>query len=222
MKVQGLLLLMVFHLQSGYCQSIGSELPENIDSKGRYLFYFHGAVVSVLGDNAINTGAPEWGPYEYSKILDSLRARGYHVISEIRDKDLHDSVFVNKAARQVSALRSAGVKPRQLVLVGASSGWGIVLGVSDKLQDKRMKYVMMGGCWPETWKNYESLRLKGHFLSIIERSDPHKTCGRIFSNRNTVSSFREIELNTGLSHGFFYRGWRHWIDPVVDWELKSR
>lgn len=216
--------ICLFLLLSGSstcAQSISAELPLSFNNSDKFVFYFHGLVVSILGDNAINNGAPEWGPYEYSKILDSLRIRNYHVISEIRDKDVHDSVYVNKTVKQVKTLLRMGVPQRQIILVGASAGWYVVLHASDQLNDKKLNYVLMGGCWPDTFKDYSALNLRGNFLSIIEKSDPHKTCGSIFHNRKTITSFKEIELNTGLSHGFFYKGWRHWIDPIVEWHAKK-
>ena len=76
------------------------SLPKTIDKKGRYLFYLHGGVVTVLGDNAINNGAPEWGPYEYSNILDSLRLRDFYVVSERRFPEVKDSSYAIKICSQ--------------------------------------------------------------------------------------------------------------------------
>lgn len=54
-------------------QIIASDIPLEINKKERYLFYLHGAVVTELGNNAINQSVPEWGPYEYLNILDSIK-----------------------------------------------------------------------------------------------------------------------------------------------------
>ncbi len=75
----------------------------------------------------------------------------------------------------------------------------------------------MGGCWPDTYKDFSEFQLYGNFLSIIEESDPHGTCVSIFNSRNTMTSYNEIKLNTGLSHGFFYKGRKAWIDPIIKW-----
>jgi hypothetical protein len=32
-----------------------------------------------------------------------------------------------------------------------------------------------------------------------------------------ISSYKEVMLNTGLNHGFFYKGRKDWIDPIVEW-----
>jgi len=198
-------------------QQAAANLPKEISIKGNYLFYQHGAVVTVLGDNAVNNGAPEWGPYEYSKILDSLRVRGFHVISEIRKQGVAEKVYADKMAMQVDTLLKAGVAPERIVLVGASAGWEMVLMASSQLENDRLKFVMMGGCWPETYKTFTEMKLYGHFLSIIEESDPHGTCGKVFEGRSNLKSYQEIKLQTGLSHGFFYKGRKVWIDPLVEW-----
>jgi hypothetical protein len=198
-------------------QHIGPSLPKEIRKTGSYLFYLHGGVVTVLGNNALNRSRPEWGPYQYLSILDSLRARGFNVISENRREGVEDSVYANKIVSQIDTLLSAGVKPRNMLVLGASAGAHIAILVSAKLKNKKMKYVIMGGCWANTYKDYVDITLYGHFLSVIEATDPHGTCFKIFEKRKFVKSYQEIKLNTGLSHGFIYKGHKEWIDPVVKW-----
>ncbi len=149
-------------------QTVGSFLPKAIKSNERYLFYQHGAVVTELGNNAINQSVPEWGPYEYLNILDSLRSRGFNVISERRVKQVPDSLYAHKIVLQIDSLRSAGVGTKNIIVVGASAGWNITLQVASALENKKMKYVMMGGCWPDTYKEYEHDVLHGRLLSSIE------------------------------------------------------
>lgn len=205
----------------GLCQEIGVYLPKKIKNSETYLFYLHGGVVTELGNNAISQAVPEWGPYEYLNILDSLQKRNFNVISEIRIKGLNNSLYVDKIASQIDTLLEAGVSEKNIVILGASAGWDIVLKVSSKLKHKQLNYVIMGGCWAETHKEYVGLDLHGHFLSIIEKSDPHGTCFKIFDQRQTLSSFKEITLQTGLSHGFIYKGYKEWIAPIVNW-LKTK
>jgi hypothetical protein len=219
LRIVGLILLVLLANSSG-AQIIGTSLPRDIKTTESYLFYLHGGVVTVLGNNAINQSAPEWGPYEYLNILDSLRSRRFNVISENRKEGIDDSIYVNRIAAQIDSLSKGGVKADRILVIGASAGWNIALHVSAKLKNKDIRYVIMGGCWPDSYEDYQGLELYGHFLSIIEKSDPHKTCSRIFDNREQLSSFQEIELNTGLSHGFMYKGRKEWIDPIVRWFRK--
>jgi hypothetical protein len=102
------------------------------------------------------------------------------VISEIRKQGLHDSVFVNKIVSQIDTIFKSGVPPENIVIVGASAGWNITLHVSAKLKNPKMHYVIMGGCWPETYKDFTAIELYGHFLSIFETSDPHQSCMSVF------------------------------------------
>ena len=203
-------------------QSISSFLPKKLTSSDNYLFYLHGGVVTVLGNNAINQSVPEWGPYEYLNILDSLRIRGFNIISENRKEGVDDSVYVNKIARQIDTLFKAKVDPKKIIVIGASAGSAITIHLSEVLKNNKMKYVVMGGCWPDTYKDYLGLELYGHFLSVIESSDPHGTCSKIFEERKQISSFKEITLHIGLSHGFIYKGYKEWINPIVKWFNETR
>lgn len=202
---------------SVHAQGVSSSLPRPIAVNEKYIFYLHGAVVTALGDNAINKPAPEWGPYQYSHILDSLQSLGYNVISERRMPDVENIVYENKIVQQVDSLIKAGVKVNQILLIGASAGSEIVIHVSARLKNKNMHYAVMGGCWPETYKDYQAIELYGHFLSVIEATDPHGTCIAIFKERKFITSIKEITLHTGLSHGFLYRPYKAWVNPVLDW-----
>src|SRR6267142_1884721 len=195
-------------------QTIDTFVTKEVKVPERYLFYLHGGVVTDLGNNAINQSVPEWGPYEYLAILDSLRKRNFNVISEIRKKGIADSIYADKIVKQIDSLLKAGAKERNIIVVGASSGSDIVLQVSSRIKSAKLKYVKMGGCWPNTYKEYVDLELHGHFLSIIEATDPHGTCFMVFEGRGGLKSYQEIKLNTGLSHGFIYKGYKEWIDPV--------
>ena len=211
------LFFCLFFYESACAQLISASLPQPLSKHEKYLFYLHGGVVTVLGNNAINRSVPEWGPYEYLNILDSLRIRGFNIISERRLESISDSIYIEKLYLQVDSLLKQDIDPANILVVGASAGWHIAIHAAAKLKDNRINFVMMGGCWPETYKDYTHLELYGRFLSIIETSDRHGTCVKIFESRNFGTRFKEIILNTGLSHGFFYKGRRAWIDPLLDW-----
>ena len=212
-KWLSLLLLPAF----ATAQNIRHDLPSNIDQAGYYMFYLHGGVVTVKGDNAINDPVPHFGPYQYSRILDTLRAHGFYVISERRLPGVDDSVYVKKIAQQIDTLLKAKVAVRNIILVGASAGSNIVLHVSDRLKNPEMKFVIMGGCAPTIYKYYLDIDVGGRFLSIIESSDSRGTCAKIFENRKHLKDFHEVKLETGLDHGFIYKPYAAWIDPIVQW-----
>lgn len=202
-------------------QNIQHDLPTKINAAGYYMFYLHGGVVTVKGDNAINDPVPEYGPYQYSRILDTLRGHGFYVISERRLPGIDDSVYAQKITQQVDTLLKAKVPVSNIILVGASAGSNIVLLVSDKVKNPDIKYVIMGGCSPDIYKYYLNLTIGGRFLSIIEASDSRGTCSKIFENRKQLKDFQEIKLETGLNHGFIYKPHAAWIDPIMQWFQKS-
>ncbi|OQP57146.1 hypothetical protein A3860_11320 [Niastella vici] len=198
-------------------QHIQHDLPDTIDAAGYYLFYLHGGVVTNKGDNAINDPVPQFGPYQYSRILDTLRAHGFYIISERRFPGVDDSVYARKIVQQIDTLLKANVLARDIILVGASAGTDIVLQVSVLLKNPQMKYVIMGGCWPNEYKTWLTMPLKGRFLSIIESNDPHGTCNKIFETHKEIKDHHEIKLETGLSHGFLYKPYAAWVNPLVQW-----
>src|SRR5689334_21666657 len=59
------------------------DIPDNIDAKGRYLFYLHGLIVENEG---VRPTSPKFGVYEYEEILETFKNRGFIVISEPRPK----------------------------------------------------------------------------------------------------------------------------------------
>ena len=139
------------------------------------------------------------------------------IISENRKGGIEDSLYVDKMSKQIDTLFKAGVKPKNILIVGASAGSAIAINLSAKLKNNKMKYVIIGGCWPDTYKDYLHIELYGHFLSIIESSDPHGTCSKIFEGRKQIKSYKELILTMGLSHGFIYKGYKEWIDPIMKW-----
>lgn len=214
-------MFLMFFMHASIAQTVSSSLPNPIDKNGRYLFYLHGGSVTVLGDNSINRGAPEWGPYEYSNILDSLRGRGFYVVSERRFENVKDSTYAVKICKQIDSLLRADVPVQNIIVVSASAGWTINYRVSERLKNDSLHFVKMGGCRPGEDKDVENRELHGHFLTITEKSDPRGSCTELFKMQKHISSYKEVELNTGLNHGFFYKGRRVWIDPIIKWFDKN-
>src|SRR5687768_4564693 len=114
-------------------QFISSSLQKEILPSQKYLFYLHGGVVTVRGNNAITQSMPEWGPYEYLNILDSLGRRGFNIVSENRKEGVADTVYVNKITKQIDTLLRTGINAGDILVVGASSGSVIAINLSAKL-----------------------------------------------------------------------------------------
>jgi hypothetical protein len=211
------IMLSLLILDSCVGQIVSPFLPKKINKNARYLFYLHGGSVTVLGDNSINPGAPEWGRYEYLNILDSLRQRGFNVISERRFENVTDSFYAAKMHRQIDTLLETGVPVRRIIVLSASSGWSIGLRVSHLMKNDSLHFVKIGGCRGDDYKEIENNQLHGKFLCIIEKTDSHGSCDELFSRQKKISSYKQVELNTGLNHGFFYKGRKEWINPIISW-----
>ncbi|MDQ3820509.1 MAG: alpha/beta hydrolase [Acidobacteriota bacterium] len=189
---------------------IFSGLPRKVDTKARYLFYLHGKIV----EQGRRPVSPQYGVYEYDQILEAFRQGGFVVVSEQRRKDANVEQYGAKVARQVRRLIKAGVAPQNITVVGASQGSWMAMFASTYLRDSRVNFVFIAACSAD--EGFERmLDLHGHLLFIYERTDLPGSCQRFRSAG--VSEYKEIELNTGLRHGFLYRPMKEWVEPTVEW-----
>ena len=205
-------LILLFDLPAD-AQTIRLSLPEKIDVSGKWLFYLHGAIVQDQGINAVSK---DFGPYKYLDILDTLRSKGFYVISEARPKDTRPEDYAEKISKQIDSLIAAKVSAGNITIVGASSGAAITMQIAMKMKKPEINYVIMGLCWPYSSNDYQNKDFCGNFLSIYESSDPHGSCELVFTGRS-CALFKEIKLNTGKSHGFLYQPYKEWVDPLVEW-----
>jgi hypothetical protein len=126
-------------------------------------------------------------------------------------------VYVNRIASQVDSLISIGHPPSRIAILGASQGAHIACAIAQKLHHPDIHYALLGMCRETTWKRFAGQRLPGHFLSIIESSDPHGTCSQVFETVQDESSYLERTLHMGNSHGFLYQPYPEWVNPFVTW-----
>lgn len=157
------------------------------------------------------------GRNEYVNILDTLKKKGFNVISENRKQGVDNSIYANKIVMQIDTLLKQGIKAKNIIVVGASAGWEITLYVSATIASDKIHYVIIGGCWQDTYKAFLDIDLHGNILSIYEKTDPHQSCIKLFENKKSIKKSKEIMINTGLSHGFIFKGFKEWVDPVVNW-----
>ena len=214
------LLVSLASVSSVAAQTISAAIPKEVQKDARYVFYLHGAIVQFQGVDAVS---PRWGRYEYTAILDTLRSHGFNVISEARPKDTDARQYAGKVTEQIRSLLEAGVPPENIVVVGASMGAGITLDIATRVKNPEVKYAVLGICregsWPAALKHdsKEERVLCGNFLSIYETSDRFGSCENYFKDQPCVSGFREIRLNLNNGHGFLYKPYREWVEPLVKW-----
>ena len=197
-------------------QNIYPGVPENIDPNHTYLFYLHGAIVQQQGADAISD---KYGPYEYANIVGAFAELGYQVISEVRPKDSEIPDYANKITYEVSELLKKGVPSENIVVVGASMGGYITIETAYNLENKDLKYAVLGVCSDYAFKYFSNREqdLCGDFFSIYETSDQPGTCNQLLNNSKCPGNFKEVALSMGNGHGFLYKPYPDWMEPLSEW-----
>jgi dienelactone hydrolase len=189
--------------------------PASPDPAARYLFYLHGRIIEVQGPDAVS---PDFGRYEYHRILEALAERGFVVVSEVRE-DGAGAALVEATARQVQGLLDAGVPGHHVTVVGFSKGGFLTLGVAARVASDDVGYVILAGCSSDPdWVARLGPRIRGRFLSLHDWSDRFSpSCATLFARAERVQDKTEHVFETGLDHGLFYRPRADWLDHVFAW-----
>jgi pimeloyl-ACP methyl ester carboxylesterase len=206
--ITSLLITFVLVIQ----QTILSEPPKKVDTSARYLFYLHGRIVEE-GRRPIS---PQYGPYEYDEILNVFKSKGFVVVSEQRPKGTDVEQYASKVANQVNQLLKAGVPPRNITVVGASQGSFIAMLASTYLKKRDVKFVFIAGCSADA-RFLDMVDLHGNVLSIYERSDGAGSCEKFRADATGIAKYEELQLQTGLRHGFIYRPMTEWVEATISW-----
>jgi hypothetical protein len=203
----------------GNAQSIYQDVPDKIDIKARYLFYLHGRIIE---DEGLRPTSEKYGVYEYEKILETLKNKGFFVISEAREKNTIVSRYAQKVVSQVKVLLKAGVPPGNITVVGASKGALIAMLVSTSLGNKDVNFVFIAGCNDMIYHKFD-IDFYGNILSIYDENDEIVgTCQTFFENSTGINKYKEIKLKVGTGHGILYKPLKEWVDPVVDWARQAK
>ena len=168
---------------SSLAGKVFSTLPAEISPDERYLFYIHGKIIETEGINAVS---PEFGPYEFTEILDYFAEAGFNVIGEVSTAPPDPGLYADHIGEEIQYLLDQGVGSDQITVVGFSKGGGLTLQVSDLLMDPDLKYVLIGICGD--WIDRD-LKLTGNVLSLYEESDPYgSSCQSLADRSNNLST----------------------------------
>jgi hypothetical protein len=182
----------------------------------KYVFYLHGKIIENKGPNAVdNTNG--YGAYKYYDILDSIRKKGFTVISEPRPKDTQLKPYALKVTAQIDSLVKRGVTPSDITVIGASKGAMIAMLTSSYAKNKSVNYVFMAACTDDIIETLPDINCYGNILSVYEKSDQPKSCIKLKNQSPNITHYKEIEINTGLRHGFLYRPIPEWLSPALKW-----
>lgn len=219
------LLIVVFHMietVDARAGTVTSEVPTVPDPQMRYIFYMHGGAVEERGDGAYNERYRR--SYRYHDILETLAAKGFHVIGEVRPRGTKPPAYARKVAEDVERLRAAGVPADRITVAGHSKGGAITLHVAAILSDPGITYIPAAGCgrtgsaFEKSFRRFLKRagdRVGGRVRSLYDADDRDAGTCAALDRRNTTLDFKELKLETGEGHGLFYEPSDAWIDIVV-------
>jgi len=195
-----------------------NDVPKEIDANPRYLFYLSGYIVESGNTRPISF---DFGPYEYVKILETFKDSDFVVISEARKKTPNIEPYARKVVDLIKKLLKAGVPADHITVVGASQGSWIAMLTSTYLKNRDVNFVLIAACSAD--KGFlDVVNLYGNILSIYERTDLAQSCGDYRADGKGIRDWKEVELNTGLKHGFLFRPLKEWVDPTIEWAKQKR
>jgi len=182
------------------------------------IFYLHGKIVEDQGIPAIDT-VQGYGTYQYEEILNAFRQKKFTVISEVREKGTNPFDYARKLAQKIDSCIKKGIVPDQITVIGASKGAVIAMICSSYLGNKDVNFVFLAGCNKDLLEGSQDIKLQGNILSIYEKSDDIGRSCAAFKKRPSqiIPHYKEIELHTGLKHGFLYQPLPEWLIPAIKW-----
>lgn len=199
------ILLALLNMYSSYSQE-----------KEKHLFFLHDR---FLETNSLEDKHPDYGKIEYTEILEAFRKEGFRVISEKRNGDVNARNYAVTVVNQIDSLVSLGVMPADITVVGTSKGGYIAQYVSTLAANPNLNFVFIGSYTDADIENIPQINFCGNILTIYEKTDPAGVSAieRKRTSSLEINHFKEIELHTGLNHGFLFKALPAWIEPTVEW-----
>ena len=148
---------------------------------------------------------------------------GFIVLSEKRIKNTDTKKYAEKIVSQIDSLIKTGVKPNHITIVGTSKGGYIAQYVSTFAKNPNLNFVFIGSFQESDINNYPEINFCGNILTIYEKTDVFGVTAikRKETSKLKINQFKEIELNTGLKHGFLYIASDEWIKPCKMWAKRK-
>lgn len=185
-----------------------------------YIFFLH---QRFLEQHSLEEVDPKYGKAEYPEILEAFEKEGFEVISEKRKGDVNAREYAAGIVKQIDSLLAGGVTPSRITLIGTSKGGYIAQYVSTLAANPGLNFVFIGSYTDSDIENIPQINFCGNILTIYEKSDAFGVSAlrRKETSRLPIPHFKEIELNTGLGHGFLYKALPEWIGPSVQWARQN-
>lgn len=184
--------------------------------KDKYIFFLHNR---FLEEHELNEPHPEYGRMEFKEIIADFEAFGFNVFSEKRTGNVSAREYAMGLIRQIDSLIQLGINPNDITVVGTSKGGYIAQYVSTLANNPDLNFVFVASYRESDIEEIPEINYCGNILTIYEKSDPFGVSALKRWKMSTCPSghFKEIELNTGLGHGFLFKPLDEWMRPTKKW-----
>lgn len=185
-------------------------------SNEKYIFFLHNR---FLETHHLNNAHPEYGKVAYKAIINAFKKEGFNVISEQRQGNVNARDYAEIVVLQIDSLLLKHVKAKQTTVVGTSKGGYIAQYVSTIANNPKLNFVFIGSFREQDIVAIPEINFCGNILNIYETSDPFGVSALKRKETSTckISHYKDLELNTGLQHGFLFQPIDEWILPTIKW-----
>lgn len=207
----GKIILLVFGIL--FCTTFFACKSENDD---RFIFFLHNR---FLEEHQLQDLHPEYGRTQYIEIIDEFKKSGLQVISEKRHGNVNVRDYAINVVAQIDSLTKQGVEPKNITVVGTSKGGYIAQYVSTLANNSELNFVFIASFRDSDIQNIPEINYSGNILTIYEKSDPYGVSALQRAKTSTckIKHFKELELNTGMGHGFLFKPLKAWMEPTINW-----
>lgn len=182
----------------------------------RFIFFLHNR---FLETHHLEELHPEYGKAAYLEILSEFENNGFTVISEKRNGNVNARDYAVLITSQIDSLIKKGALAQNITVVGTSKGGYIAQYVSTLAQNTDLNFVFIASFQESDLQNLPEINYCGNILTIYESSDPFGVSASKRKENSTckIKYFVEIELHTGLRHGFLFQPLKAWMQPTIAW-----
>lgn len=182
----------------------------------RIIFFIHNRFLEV---HQLDELHPQYGRTEYKEIIREFEDNEFKVISEIRTGNVNARNYAETVVRQIDSLILIGIEAKKITVIGTSKGGYIAQYVSTLANNPNLNFVFIASFRNQDIESIPEINYCGNILNIYEKTDPFGVSAIERKHNSTchIKNYKDIELNTGLGHGFLFKPLKEWIAPSVNW-----
>ncbi|WP_299249015.1 alpha/beta hydrolase [uncultured Aquimarina sp.] len=188
----------------------------DLKNDDRFIFFLHNR---FLEEHELNELHPEYGRTEYKEIVSEYEKNGFKVISEKRNGNVNARDYAVGIVTQIDSLINIGIEPQKITVIGTSKGGYIAQYVSTLANNPNLNFAFVASFRNSDIEKIPEINYCGNILTIYDKSDPFGVSAleRKKTSSCEIKHFKEIELNTGMRHGFLFKPLKEWIEPTIKW-----